>query len=186
MQRRKSKRTRRVSRPRRKKTYGEVMELKGDEYRSSDEHEGIAFEIYNTMEDQLVSFKELVEKFYLIHLNQSTAYWGKKKPRRETVQPVLFRLMEDPHAPVIEKYWAVIFRANFFVNIHVGNSKHGPHRAELWFKSFTTKKAYWIATLQIGEVFFYNEDKMKSELMHCIEEREWFYTSGEANQSILP
>lgn len=160
-------------------TYENATSLKPNQYASSDEHEGIAFELYEAIEDQQITIKELVEKFYRIILPE------KGIKRSEVVKPVLFKLMEDAYSSLPEKYWFCIFRGNFFINIYAHDGKHGPHTAQLWFKSFTTKKAFWIATLQIV-AFFFNEEQMLTELLKCIEQKEWFYPESDANRSIIP
>jgi hypothetical protein len=148
----------------------------------------IEFEIVDVMEDHRITIIELVEKFYRIHLEQPTAYWGKKRQIHETVQPHCFILREDEDygTGLIEKFWVVLFRGGFAVEIRRHDKEtDGPHVAKLWFQSFTDSSRHWIATLQIV-AFFYNEEQMKAALMTAIEEREWYVAPAEAKRSVLP
>lgn len=170
-----------VRKPKLPKTYEQVMALTGATYAASDEHTGIVFELVDESENQLIMVEELVEKFYRIILPE------KGIKHSEIVNPVVLQLMEDPFAtPGSSKYWFAIYRANFFVNIYMTPAGlKGPHTAQLWFKSFSTKQTHWIATMQLM-AYYFNETEMRAELNKCLIEREWFFTPQDAKRSIVP
>lgn len=161
--------SRRISKPRRAKTYEEVAKLQGTEY-FLDEAQGIVFYTEDIAVDAMICAGDLLGKFYRINEEQS---------------PLVFMLLEDKSQAIPEKIWQVVWRGNFYMDIEQGSSLAGPHRCRLWFKSFTTKQNHWIATLQVM-AFYFNEAEMRGYIIHSVVNRELFMTPETRDKPIIP
>lgn len=60
----------------------------------------------------------------------------------------------------------------------------GPHAARLYYQSYQTNHLYWIATLQIDDVMFFNEDVMMERLRQAIVNHE-FYIAPHSRKDIV-
>lgn len=159
----------RQRRPRRKKTLADVVALQGTEYWQDER--GITLSLVDTMQDQMIYLGDLLGKFYRINEGQN---------------PLVFTLMDDKAQAIPEKVWYAVMRGNFYIEIIINTrSTPGPHQTKLWFKSFTTKETFWIASLQL-EAFYYNETEMQEALIKAIEAREFFMTEKEREKAIVP
>ena len=170
---------RRKSRPRRQKTYEEIMAPKPNDLHTTDQF-GIVIELYDTIENKVMTIGELVAKFYRVHLKQEA--------HEDRLNPVAFKLVEDPRSTVTDtKYWVAAMYAGFHVNIYRGPDTGGPHSAQLWYRSVYDHKRYpeWIATLQIMG-FYFNEEEILNDLMRAIEEREFYISPTDKERGILP
>jgi hypothetical protein len=155
------------------------MELTGKEYEYVHHPTviGVVMELHEKKADQMITLGDLVEKFYRIHLPTDT--------HDERLNPIAFRLIDENRESISDKAWYGVFYGGFYVYIARAHKLHGPHVAQLWFKSFTTKLAWWVATLQLV-AFYFNENEMREALMSCIERKEWYVSSNEAKKAIVP
>jgi hypothetical protein len=124
------------------------------------------------MEDRLTTYGDLLNKFYYLNHEQ---------------QPLVWMLEEDRAQAIAEKLWLGVFRGSFHVRIILNHhDKTGPHRCELWFRTFSQPpKNHWIASLQLM-AFYYNEEQMKSALLEAIEKREFFILPRNVDVPIMP
>lgn len=81
--------------------------------------------------------------------------------------------------------WLLPFRKGYRVLIikHYRSSL-GPHAARLYYQSRQTRLIYWVATLQIDGIMFYNEEQMVSALRQAIVNRE-FYIAPHSRKDIV-
>lgn len=122
------------------------------------------------MEDNApaLAFGELLMKFYRAN---------------EGLNPIMFQLIEEPNAAIAQKDWYAIFYRAWHIRIVQGSSIAGPHQTQLWFKSESLKKNFWVATLQLM-AFFFNEGEMRAALLAAIEARE-FYMSDKDRDIVI-
>lgn len=91
----------------------------------------------------------------------------------EDLNPIAFKLVEDLAQSISGKDWYAVFYASWHVRIVEGRSKSGPHQTQLWFKSQSMRKNFWIATLQL-EAFYYNEQEMLAALLEAVKTRAFY------------
>lgn len=155
-------------RKRRIKTYAEVATLQHGEFYLS-ESTGVYLYFEDTMVGQQIFLEDLLDKFYRINYEQP---------------PLVVQLM-DGHEAIPEKVWYLVMRGNFYVEVIKGRNHEGPHQVKLWFKSFTTKQAFWIATLQLM-AFYFNEKEIKDGILRAIFENEFFMLPSNRKRAIVP
>lgn len=164
-----STRRRRISKPRKPKTYADVAKLQGTEYHL-DEATSVVFYTEDIVVDAMICVGNLLGKFYRINEEQN---------------PLVFTLLEDKSQAIPEKVWHVVWRGNFFMDIEQGPELGGPHRCRLWFKSFTTKQNHWLATLQVMG-FFFNEAEMRGYVLHSVAAQDFYMLPDNRDKSIIP
>jgi hypothetical protein len=153
---------------RRRKTFEEVSAMNGTDFYQCDN--GITFYLVDTEMEQMIYMAELLQKFYRINEDQP---------------PLVIQLMDNKWQPFPEKTWYMVMRGNFYIEVIKNQATEGPHQTKLWFKSFTDKKVYWIATLQTM-AFFYNEQQIKESLLKAISEREFYMLPANRDKGIVP
>jgi hypothetical protein len=119
--------------------------------------------------DQQIFLEDLLSKFYRIN-------WD---------QPPLVLQLIDHTTPFPEKVWYAVMRGNFYIEVIKGRNHEGPHQVKLWFKSFTTKQTFWIATLQLM-AFYFNENEIKEALLKATAEGEFFMLPSNRRRAIVP
>lgn len=152
-------------RPRRRKTLEEVLQLKDDEI-WVDENTGIV--LYMEPILRLWTGRELIDKFYDFN---------------KDLQPITFQLVTDEGHAWAEKDWYAIMYWGWHIRIIKGSDTEGPHQTQLWFKSTSLRKAFWIASLQLMG-FFYNEEEMKTNLLLAIDQKEFFMTDEDRDMTL--
>ncbi len=60
----------------------------------------------------------------------------------------------------------------------------GPHIAKLFYRSQQTMQMFWIATLQITDTMFFNQDKIIDALAYAIA-TEAFYASDKSKKDLI-
>lgn len=60
----------------------------------------------------------------------------------------------------------------------------GPHAVRLYYQSAQTRQFFWIATLQIGEAMFYNEQTIRQELSDALAKREFYISPLSRNDQV--
>lgn len=71
--------------------------------------------------------------------------------------------------------WLVLYRCDFWVTVYKNyRQTSGPHQVKLKYKSYQTGNRYWIASLQITDVMFFDEARMKEELLKCALAHDYF------------
>lgn len=155
-------------RKRKPKTFEEVSAMTGtDFYQCSN---GITFYWINPDMENQITVGDLVAKFYRINDGQN---------------PLVLTCINAPYSPLPEKTWYAVMRGNFFIEIIEGRNKEGPHQTKLWFKSFTTKQTFWIATLQTM-AFFYNENEIKEAILKAVGEKEFYIYPPNKDRGLVP
>ena len=119
--------------------------------------------------EQQIFLEDLLNKYYKINWDQP---------------PLVLQLMDNVTS-LPEKVWYVVMRGNFYIEVIKGRNHEGPHQVKLWFKSFTTHKAFWIATLQLM-AFYYNENEIKEGILRATAEGEFFMLPSNRRRSIVP
>lgn len=157
-----------MRRKRRQKSFAEVAYLQGTEFYLSDS--GVYLYWEDSMADRQIFLEDLLNKYYKINWEQP---------------PLVIQLMDDSHGGLPEKVWYCIMRGNFYVEVIKGRNIDGPHQVKLWFKSFTTKQTFWIATLQLM-AFFFNETEVKDGILRATAEGEFFMLPNNRKKAIIP
>ena len=143
---------------RKKKTFEQVCKWnENDLYVNEDT--GI-YLYMETAPEHLFALGDLFYKFYL---------------RNEGLQPITFQLVKDNSQAIEQQDWYAVMYGGWHIRILEGRSRSGPHQTQLWYKSHSMKKNFWVATLQL-EAFFYNENEMREALLKAIAERQFFIT----------
>lgn len=78
--------------------------------------------------------------------------------------------------PFYKSYRVLIIKHHRFIS--------GPHAARLYYHSRQTKMLYWIATLQIDDCMFYNEELILDKLKQAIVAKE-FYIAPHSYKDIV-
>lgn len=124
-----------------------------------------------TLEYNMRTYKQMLEGFY--------------RANCDVEKPIAFQLTEDGASSITVKDWYAVMYRGWHIRIVKGRETPGPHQCQLWYKSGTAKKNYWVASLQLMG-FYYNEDEMRDNLMAAIKEQEFYMTPKEEKQEIIP
>jgi hypothetical protein len=151
-------------RPKRQKTYEEVCRLEPNDLLFNEET-GI---VIRMEPDRLWPLGELLQKFYSIN---------------EGLKPIAFKLVEDDAQSIKEKIWYAVMYAGWHIRIEQGSETGGPHQCQLWYKSMSMRKNFWVATVQLM-AFYFNEDEMCVALLLAIDNKEFFMTDEDRDKCI--
>lgn len=78
-----------------------------------------------------------------------------------------------------------VYRRGFYCVLEKHyHSIEGPHTVMLYYRSYQVHDVVWVATLQMDEAMFYDEDKLKSRLTEYIKQHE-FYQSDKSGEIII-
>lgn len=151
-------------------------------FNSDDERTAPAFWVFERVLRQM-SMRQLLQRFYdefdandiYTCLPISRVYnpedkiTGKRYFGFSNEQVVLFIYRRGFYV-VIEKHWRLM---------------EGPHATKLFYKSEQTKETLWVATLQLDECMFYNEDVVTNKLTEAILNRDFFQSDRTADEIIF-
>lgn len=151
---------------RRKKTYEEIIQLGPDDL-FFNEDTGIVLRMEPAPET-LWPLGELLQKFYTAN---------------EGLNPISFQFVEDRSQAIAEKNWYAIMYRGWHIRIEEGSETSGPHICQLWFKSQSMRKNFWIATLQLC-AFYYNREEVLAALLQAIANREFFMSDDDRDKCI--
>ena len=149
---------------RRKKTFEEVCQLKPEDIHF-DVDTGIVLYMEPT---RLWPLGELIQKFYQIN---------------DGLNPIVFKLVSDESESIPEKDWYAVMYGGWHIRIVRGRATDGPHSCQLWYKSMSMKKNFWIATLQLM-AFYFNEEEMLTALLTAIANKEFYMTDTDRDKLI--
>lgn len=125
----------------------------------------------------LTNVVERLGYFYSLHVD-----------RNECDNP-LARVLNPEHegrrVHTDDDVWLLPFRKGYRVLV----IKHwrgitGPHAARLYYQSRQTRSLYWLATLQIDDTMFYNEEVIVAKLRAAIVAKE-FYIAPHSRKDIV-
>lgn len=154
--------------PRKPLTIEKLTTLTDSEYFQN--NEGVTFSVEDKAMENLITIKDLIAKFYRI---------------QKGLNPIAFKLITENRESIPEKVWIIVMYGNFHLDIYSNKSHSGPHPLRLWFKSFTTKDAHWIASCQI-EAFFFNEKEMREAVRQAIIQKSFVTPEHMKNNTIIP
>lgn len=82
--------------------------------------------------------------------------------------------------------WVIVFRGNYYVVIE----KHpryvsGPHKAKLKYKSYQTGQVFWIATFQMCDCMFYNEELISIRVFNAVIEKLWYISDRSRKDAVV-
>lgn len=158
--------------PRRQKTYEEIVALdpKNNEYYHEPKND-VTFRLEDIGYDRMISMGDLLAKYYRINEEQP---------------PLVVVLIDEPSQLIRgEKIYQVVMRGNFYIIIEPNQSTTGPHRCQLWFKSFTDRRQHWLASCQMM-AFFFNQEEVKQQIMELTAQKAFFMLPQNYDIPILP
>lgn len=156
-------------RPNRQKTIEDLTRLEGNEYYQTPD--GITLRLEDIGYNHMITMSQLLAKFYRINEGQ---------------RPLVIHLTEEPGSIIQgDKIYQIVMRGNFYLRIEPNKERFGPHRCQLWFKSFTDKKQHWLASCQLM-AFFFNEKEIDQAIRTAVDQKEFFMLPQNADIPILP
>jgi hypothetical protein len=141
---------------RKRKTYAEVIARQDEGEIYLDEETGIQLLMSNPA--PAYAMGELLMRFYQAN---------------EGLRPITFQMLEEGGESLPQKDWYAIMYRSWHIRIVLGSETGGPHQTQLWFKSQSMRKAFWVATLQLM-AFYYNKNEVLEALLTAIENKEFF------------
>lgn len=139
--------------------------------------QGLGLPIFAEQNLELTNVVERLGRFYSVHVADGEC----SNPIARVLNPEVRGTRVHPYDDV----WFLPFTRGYRVLvIKHWRSISGPHPARLYYQSYQTNFLYWLATLQIGDVMFYNEQAMIEELKQCILRRE-FYIAEQSRKDIV-
>lgn len=101
------------------------------------------------------------------------------------LNPIAFEKVDDVGSAIATKDWYAVMYRGWHIRIISGKETPGPHSVQLWYKSGTEKKSFWVATLQLM-AFFHNEEEVKEALLQTIRDQEFYISPKERKFQFQP
>ena len=120
---------------------------------------------------------ERIGAFYNWHLEPPSCL----RPIARHLNPIYNGTRIHPNDDV---WWILFYKGYRVLIIKHDTLICGPHAVRLYFRSQQTGLLYWLATLQITDVMFYDEESITTALINAIVSKQ-FYVAPASRKDIV-